>query len=148
MTWGSIIHGARGMQWYSYRYETKRFVHGFMYKEETRENIKRLVAEITSLVDVINLPDNLPAPPVAILSGPSKDAFQNDAISILARKHGSVTYVFALNSAYEPLKARITLPGFTTAFVLFEGDRTLKLENGALVDDFQPYDVHIYKLEP
>ncbi len=148
MTWGSIIHGARGMQWYSYRYETKRFVHGFMYKEETRENIKRLVAELTTLVDVINLPDNLPAPPVAILSGPAKDAFQNDAISIMARKHDGVTYVFALNSAYEPLKARITLPGFAKASVLFEGNRTVKLENGALVDDFQPYDVHIYKLEP
>ncbi|MBR4674345.1 MAG: hypothetical protein IKP00_07770 [Victivallales bacterium] len=148
MTWGSIIHGARGMQWYSYRYETKRFVHGFMYKEETRENIKRLVAELTSLVDVINLPDNLPAPPVAILSGPAKDAFQNDAISIMARKHGDTTYVFALNSAYAPVKARIALPGFAKASLLFEGDRTLKMENGAMVDEFQPYDIHIYRLEP
>ncbi len=148
MTWGSIIHGARGMQWYSYRYETKRFVHGFMYKEETRENIRRLVGELTTLVDVINQPANLSAPSVAILSGPAKDAFQNDSISIMARKHDGTTYVFALNSAYEPVKARITLPGFVKATVLFEGERTIKVENGALVDEYQPYDVHIYKLEP
>ena len=148
MTWGSVIYGARAMQWYSYRYETKRFVHGFMYKEETRENIKRLVGELTSLVDVINLPDNLPAPPVAILSGPAKDAFQNDAISVMAREANGTAYIFALNSAYETVKASICVPkGFDKAEVLFEDGRTLKVEKGIIIDEFQPYDVHIYKLE-
>ena len=65
----------------------------------------------------------------------------------MARKHNGTTYVFALNSAYEPVNARITMPGFAAASVLFEGNRTLKLEYGAFTDEFQPYDVHIYKLE-
>ena len=147
MTWASFIHGARGVQWYSYRYETKRFVHGFMYKEETRENIRRLVGEITPLVKAISNASQ-PVPPVAILSGPQKDAFENDSVSVMVRKDDEHTYLFALNSSVEPVKARITLPGFAEATPLYEAPRTLAFENGALTDDFKPYEVHIYKILP
>ncbi len=147
MTWGSIIYGARGMQWYSYRYETKRFIHGFMYKEETRNNIKRIASEIASLIDVLGEPNPLSAPTVEILSGPDRDALQNDSIGVMVRKHGDITYLFALNSAYKPVKARIAVKGVSEATLLYEDARAVPLENGALVDEFQAYDVHIYKLK-
>ena len=147
MTWGSIIYGARGMQWYSYRYETKRFIHGFMYKEETRNNIKRMASEIASLIDVLGEPNPLSAPTVEILSGPDRDALQNDSIGVMVRKHGDITYLFALNSAYKPVKARIAVKGVSEATLLYEDARAVPMENGALVDEFQAYDVHIYKLK-
>ena len=147
MTWAAVIHGARGVQWYSYRYETKRFVHGFMYKEETRNNIRRMSQEIFQLVDVLVQRADAPAPAVTILSGPEKDAMQNDSISVMVRKLDGHTYIFALNSAYQPVKASIAAAGLSNGTVLYEDNRSVKVENGAITDDFQPYDVHIYKLK-
>lgn len=147
MTWGSIILGARGIQWYSYRYETKRFIHGFMYKQETRDNIRRMSKEIALLVEVITQREETPAPAVTILDGPAKDALQNDAISVTVRKHDGFTYIFALNSAYAPVQARIEAPGLAQGIVLYEKDRKVTVENGAVTDKFLPYEVHIYKLK-
>jgi len=148
MTWAAVIHGAKGLNWYSYHYYTKTFAHGFMYREETRRNMLRMVGEIVPLVDVLTARDNLPVPAVALLSGPAKDALGNDSVSVMARKHEGHLYLFALNSASRPVRARIALPGDAAGgTVLYEENRAISARAGSLTDDFQPGEVHIYKLK-
>ena len=79
-----------------------------------------------------------PAPAVTILSGPEKDAMQNDSISVMARKHDGHTYIFALNSAYQPVKASIAAAGLSAGTVLYEDNRDVSVKDGAITDDFQP----------
>ena len=148
MTWAAVIHGAKGLNWYSYHYYTKTFAHGFMYREETRRNMLRMVGEIVPLVDVLTERDNLPIPAVALLSGPAKDALGNDSISVMARKHKDHLYLFALNSAHRPVRARISVPDDADeGTVLYEGNRTITVREGTVTDAFLPGEVHIYKLK-
>ena len=147
MTWATVIYGAKSVNWYSYTYSLDKFAHGFMYKEETRKNILRIMGEIVPLVDVLLERAAGPAPAVTILDGPANDVLGNDSICVMARKHGGHTYLFALNSACKPVKARITAPGTSGGTVLYENDRRVEVRDGALTDDFQPNEVHIYKLK-
>ncbi len=146
MTWGSAIYGAKGLNWYSYHYYPKMFAHGFMYKEETRRNMLRMIGEIVPLVNVLVERDNVPTPNVSILSGPVKDVLGNDSISVMARKHDGYLYIFALNSAFKPVKAQISAPDASNGIVLYENNREIAVKNGTVIDDFMPNEVHIYKL--
>jgi hypothetical protein len=147
MTWATVIYNAKSVNWYSYTYSQDKFAHGFMYKEETRNNILRIMGEIVPLTDVLLERAVNPAPAVTILDGPAEDVLGNDSICVTARKHNGHTYLFALNSACKPVKARITAPGTSGGTVLYENDRRVEVRDGALTDDFQPNEVHIYKLK-
>ena len=147
MTWAVVIHGAKGLNWYTYHYYPGRFAHGFMYTEETRRNILRMTDEIVPLLPVLTERDNVPRPETAVLSGPAKDVLGNDSISVMARKHGGHLYLLALNSAAETVRARIAVPGVTGGNVLYENGRRIAVENGFLTDDFFPNGVHVYKLK-
>ncbi|MBQ7208598.1 MAG: hypothetical protein IJS01_12440 [Lentisphaeria bacterium] len=147
MTWAVIIHGAKGLNWYTCHYYPNLFAHGFMYTEETRRNILRMTAEIVPLVPVLTERDNAPRPEAAVLSGPAKDVLGNDSLSVMARKHGGHLYLFALNSSAETIRARIALPGVSGGTVLYENGRRIAVQNGFLTDDFPPKGVHVYKLK-
>ena len=147
MTWATLIHGSRGISWYTYGYQENKFAHGFLYKEETRSNMKRMSLEVAGLSEVLVERADGPAPAITILDGPAKDALQNDSISVMARKHGGSTYIFAVNSAFQPVKARIAAPGLSKGTVLYENDRPAPVADASVLDVFQPYEVHIYKLK-
>ncbi|MBQ6471869.1 MAG: hypothetical protein IJJ33_07790, partial [Victivallales bacterium] len=147
MTWSTLIHNARAINWYTYHYREDKFAHGFMYKEETRDNIRRMTGEIVPLVDVLTERADGSAPIVTILDGPAKDALNNDSISVMVRRHDGFTYLFAVNSAYLPVKAKISAPGLSGGTVLYEDNRSVSVEDGAITDLFQQNDVHIYKLK-
>ena len=147
MTWATVIYDAKSVNWYSYTYSLDKFAHGFMYKEETRNNILRIMGEIVPLVDVLLERAAGPVPAVTILDGPAKDVLGNDSICVMARKHGDHTYLFALNSACKPVKARIAARGMSGGTVLYENSRNVEVKDDAVIDDFQPNEVHIYKLK-
>ena len=147
MSWGTLIHGAHAIHWYTYHYNPKKFAHGFVYKEETRDNIRRMTAEIAPLADVLVERTENPAPAVVILDGPEKDVLGIDSIGVMMKKHDTFTYVFALNSAYLPVKAKISIPGVSGGTVLYENDRPVLVEEGFLTDVFRQNEVHIYKLK-
>ncbi|MBO4631456.1 MAG: hypothetical protein J5858_06000, partial [Lentisphaeria bacterium] len=110
-------------------------------------NMLRMIGEIVPLVNILVERDNVPTPDVSILSGPAKDVLGNDSISIMARKHDGYLYIFALNSAFEPVKAKIATLSASHGIVLYEGNRSIIVKKGAVSDDFQPNEVHIYKLK-
>ncbi|NOR74547.1 MAG: hypothetical protein GQ525_05260 [Draconibacterium sp.] len=67
-------------------------------------------------------------------------------VEILVKEVDGKTYLLAVNSDKNPVK--VTLDGlikFGGASVLKE-NRNLKVENGKLTDTFNPFDVHVYKL--
>ena len=105
------------------------------------------MGEIVPLVDILLERAADPIPAVTIIDGPKKDVLGNDSISAMVRKHNGYTYLFALNSACKPVKARIAAPGTSRGTVLYEKDRRIEVRDGILTDDFQPNEVHIYKLK-
>lgn len=149
MSFASLIYGANGITWYTYggtvEPEKKKFNYGVTTSPERWENISILVTQIQTLSPVLlERTPTQPAPP-EILSGPAKDALGNPSISVLVKKHEGNTYVFCVNSTPESVTACIVLPGLSEGEVLFE-NRTIQFRENVLKDEFQRFDVHIYKL--
>jgi len=142
MTWASVIHGANGLQWYTYRYDQKN--HGFSYTEETRANFTRMVQEVAPLADV-TMERTLPAPRPVILEGPEKDALENDSISVLLKRHQGDTYLFTVNSSWQPLRVLLPVRPTGKVEVLYENGRNAVVSDKGIVDEYEPFDVHIYK---
>lgn len=143
MSWAAIIQGANGIGWYTYAHWKH---HGASATPETWKNMTTVSKEIASLSDVL-LERAVPQPvKPEILSGPAKDSLGNDSITFLMKKHGGKTYLFTVNSAFQPVTAKFSLPGLKRAGVLSE-NRSVSLENGTFTDQFSPFAVHLYELE-
>lgn len=151
MSFAAIIHGATGITWYTYGgywdENNKRYNHGITSTPERWKTITNIATQINGLIPV--LVERTPAdqPPIPeVLDGPKKDALGYPAVTCLMKRHADETYVLAVNSSLKEVQASFTLPGLSGGEVMYE-ERTVRLENGRLVDTFNPYDVHIYRLK-
>ena len=149
MSFASIIHGAKGITWYTYAPAKKpdplkgRFDAGIADDPVAWAAATNLSRRISALAPVL-LERGDTRIAAEILSGPAKDGYGNDSVGALAKRHAGATYVFAVNSTDKPVRARIPVAASGAAEVLWE-NRTVPVKAGALVDDFKPYAVHIYK---
>ncbi len=152
--WQSIVSGARGILVFSYFHKRDH-----PNLESVWQTYNKAAAQITGLEKLGSAilygkrPNNVN---FEIVSGPARtEEFMSygmeqplsypsiDLLTINWNKH---TYIFAVNSANQPVSARLTgLPNTTEATVLFE-NRTVPVSNGVLNTDFQPLGVHIFKV--
>jgi len=150
MTFAAICHGAKGMTWYAYcgvvDPEKKKFNYGVTSSPERWANICELATRLKALSPV--LVERTPPQPAKpeIMMGPTADAVGNDSISFLFKNHGDDAYLFAVNSAAEPVEAKFKLNAGGNVDVLYE-NRTLRIEGGELVDRFEPLAVHLYRFK-
>jgi len=66
-----------------------------------------------------------------------------------ARRSGGSLYVLAANTAFDPARVSIRMPcpvGPQVAVVESE-DRQVPIDGGCLRDDFDPYAVHVYRID-
>lgn len=149
MSFASIVYGAKGITWYTYAPAKKpdplkgRFDAGIADDPVAWAAATNLSRRISALAPVL-LERGDTRIAAEILSGPAKDGYGNDSVGALAKRHAGATYVFAVNSTDKPVRARIPVAASGAAEVLWES-RTVPVKAGALVDDFKPYAVHIYK---
>jgi len=143
LTYLSIIHGARGVFYYTFKggnYYIKDYPKHW-------EEVKRVVQELNQIYPLLLAPDN------------SADGLATENSSIHCGlkvvdkelssgiiKEGS--YLIAVNVAHKPVRTTFTLPSFFNgkARVLFE-ERSILIEKGTLSDRFAPYEVHIYSVQ-
>jgi len=72
-----------------------------------------------------------------------------DGVKVLARQYGNKVFLFAANSSFDPARVRITVPdaiGSPRVCVEGENGRTVRIHNHEFSDDFEPFDVHIYRM--
>lgn len=152
--WQSIVSGARGILVYSY---FNRRNHPDL--EQVWQTYNKAAAEITGaekLGSAILSGTRSNTVSFEIVSGPAttekfkfrgmEQPLSYPALDLLTLEWNQNTYVFAVNSANQPISAKITgLPNTTEATVLFE-NTTVPVANGVLNADFPPLGVHIFKV--
>jgi hypothetical protein len=141
--WMSIIHGSRGLIYFVHQFQPTFREAGLLDDPEMLAGVTALNRQITELAPIINS---------APLDSELKVSSTRDSVPIAAtmrRFQGSV-YLFAVGMRGEPTTARFAsqyLQQFKTVAVLGE-NRTLEVENASFKDEFGPYSVHLYRIDP
>ncbi len=142
----SVIHGAQGLLWYTYRPGIGATLRGASADPEHWRGLKGLIGEIASIQDDLASRNAKMQPTVRVLEGPATDARGYASISCLLKEGADGPLLLVANSSTGEVKAQIGIKGFDTATTLFETSRVLPAKDG-LVDTFGPLGVHIYRLK-
>ena len=144
----SVIHGAQGLLWYTYRprASTASTLLGASADPEHWQGLKRIIGEIASIQNDLAARNAKEQPTVQVLEGAAVDARGYDSISCLLKDKEGGNLLLVANSSVSEVKARIGVKGFAKATTLFETPRVLSAKDG-LVDTFGPLEVHVYRLD-
>jgi len=131
MAYQAIVHGANGIGWWCYSANGNGVIGG-MVASGYLDEYARLIAQIKTLETML------------VNGKKGKTKISDDfAIHSLDIEHEGATYIIAVNVRKQKVSASFSVQG-SSAEVLFE-DRSLDLDAGQLVDQFAPYEVHIYR---
>jgi len=137
MVFDAVVHGATGVA---------LSMSGTPTEGDIWRDITRLVGELTDMHDALCAP---PVPGDAEISYTDLGFTVWDGVRTLARRLGNDVYVFAVNTQFDPAQVTMRAPaldGATEASVVHE-DRQAPVENGAITDRFEPYGVHVYRVQ-
>jgi hypothetical protein len=141
--WSSIIHGARGIIYFCHQWKPTRDFAAPLNNAVTRKavtSINRQIAELAPVLNSASIDHNS----VTVVS--TNDDTQ---IATMQKHDDEVVFVFAAAMGDTETTASFKLAesqGTATARVIGE-DRTIDVEAGRFKDNFQGYDVHIYRIE-
>lgn len=151
MSFAALIHGAKGITWYTYggflNPEKQKFNYGICSSATSWDTATNLTQRISSLAPVL-LSGDVPQPRVPeVLKGPAQDPCKQPSVTMLLKEGDDATCILAVNATREPVRARLFFGErqATSADVLWE-QRTVTVKDGAFEDDFAPFGVHVYKL--
>lgn len=140
--WMSLIHGSRGLVYFVHQFAPTFNEHALLDDPAMLAGVTRVNARIRRLAPVLNAP-TLPDAVTPASSDPRVP------VDVLAKEHGGSLYLFAIGMRNRPTRATLTIRGRrglpAEAEVLDEG-RRVPIRDGALRDDFGPYQVHIYRV--
>lgn len=150
MSFASIIHGATGITWYTYggyhNPKTNKTNYGITSTPERWRIITTITRQIRELEPVLVERTPVNQPTAKIISGNAFDTMGFPSVTCLMKKHDGYTFILAVNSTLDTVKAEIPVNGINGGTVMFE-ERNATCGNGRLTDTFKPYDVHIYRLK-
>jgi hypothetical protein len=138
--WMALVRGFRGLIYFVHQFKPKFIEAGLLADEEMLAQVTRTNKQIHRLAAVLNTPSLADA--VAVTSSPEVP------VGAMAKRHQGAVYVFSV--AMRAGKTTGTfqvagLKGEAKVEVIDEG-RTLEVDNGVFRDTFEPWDVHLYKI--
>lgn len=140
--WMSIIHGSRGLVYFVHEFAPAFNASALLDDPEMLAAVTALNREITGLAPVLN--SLLPAEDLATFSSNP----EMPVASMLKRYKGD-TYLFTAGMRSDTTTATFSLKAFpNVADVTVLGEnRNIVLSGGTFSDKFQPWDIHIYRIE-
>ncbi len=139
--WMALIHGARGLFYFSHEWQPTFRETGLLHYPEIREAVTALNRQILDLAPVLNGPTVTDG-----LQVTSQDA--DVPVDILVKRHGGWTYVFAVAMRDAPTVATFELAdrrGATGSVDVMGEDRSVAMAAGSFRDSFDGYAVHLYR---
>jgi hypothetical protein len=136
--WLALVRGAAGIAYYCHRFMPDFSETDCLDDDDTRAALARINGEIASLAPALNSP----------MIGNGVTVAADVTIATRLTRVSGITYLFAVSLSPEPASARFSLRGFgvrAAAEVIGER-RTLDVTAGELVDAFDGYDVHLYRI--
>ena len=152
--WMSIVHGSQGLIYFCHQFKPSFIEAGLLADEEMAKAVGAINRQIHELGAVINSPSVPEAVAVkaeeAEVSAERVKLLPGGPIATMVKRHGGATYIFAVRMDPGPAKATFQVRGVAgkaEVEVLGEG-RRIAAEDGRFVDEFGPYEVHLYKAPP
>jgi hypothetical protein len=145
--WMSLIHGSRGLIYFVHEWKPKFNEHALLDDPEMLKAVTAVNAQIASLAPVLNsdtVRAHSPEIPADWKPQPGAEA----PVAWMMKRLDGAVYVFAANMRDCKGRGGIrdeALRAGMTAEVLGEG-RSVKVGDGRLEDDFEPYAVHLYRI--
>ena len=140
--WMSIIHGSTGLIYFVHEWKPEFNEAALLADRQMCSAVSRINHRVQTLASVLHEP--------TIPDGVTVRSRNNKApVAVMMKRRGSVTYVFAVVMRDRSTQARFTVSGLRGTHpvdVLDEG-RTLRAVDGTFTDAFQPWDVHLYRIE-
>ena len=138
--WMSIIHGSMGLIYFVHEWQPRFNESALLSDTEMLSAVTSTNRQITELAPVLN------SPTIKNAAGVSSS---NEAVPVamMVKKHDGQMYLFAVGMRGDKTTATFTLQqaeGIKTVEVIGE-NRTITLKNGVFKDNFEPWDVHLYR---
>lgn len=150
--WMSLIHGSQGLIYFCHQFKPNFVEAGLLADAEMATAVAAINRQIHELAAVINSPS---APDAAVVEAEKAEVsadrvkmLPGGPIATMVKRHGGATYVFAVRMDPAPARATLEVRGVAAKAeveVLGEG-RRIAAEGGRFVDEFAPYEVHLYKV--
>lgn len=136
--WMGLIRGSRGIIYFVHQFKPEFKEAALLSDPEMLKGVTAINRQIKELAPVLNSP-TLTGELTTVPAGP---------VITLHKRHGGVTYVFAVNLSAQPAEAAFTLKGTgaTKAGVL-EESRSVEIKNGTFSDAFAGYAAHLYRMQ-
>jgi hypothetical protein len=139
--WMSLIHGSRGLIYFSHQFKPTFIEAGLLADAEMAQAVAGINKQIKELAPALNSP--------TVKDGAAvKSSAADCAVDVLVKRQGGATYVFAVAMRDIATKASFNVAGLKgkgKAEVLGE-TRTLDILDGQFEDDFKGYEVHLYRI--
>ncbi len=140
--WLSIIYGSKGLVYYTHKFKPDYDSRALLNDKEMLTAVTKLNAEIKEMAPVINSPE---AGGLTVSSG-RNEPFIKTSI----KKFKGDTYIFAVPARSGKVAAKFELNNIsreTIAEVVGEARSVIISDKGVFKDIFEPWQVHIYKIE-
>jgi len=139
--WMSIIHGSNGLIYFVHEWKPKFNEHALLDYPELLAGVTKINMQIQELAPVLNSP--------TVQNGAQvRSGNAQVPVATMVKKHGGATYLFAAGMRAGQTRAAFSVAGLAptaTAEVLGE-NRKIAVRNGSFMDNFGPYDVHLYRI--
>ena len=150
MSFAAIIHGGKGITWYTYggycNETTKEFNFGVTSSAEVWGAITNVSRRISAVASVL-VEKPCEQPPVPqVINGPKEDAFGQPSVTWLSRLHDGALWLFAVNATDKEVEVSLT-PGVSGRCEVAWESRSFEVPGGNFIDTFKPYGVHVYRLK-
>jgi hypothetical protein len=139
--WMSLIRGSMGLIYFVHEFQPKFNESALLSDPEMLAEVTQINRQIAELAPVLNSP-TVPDVGTAV----SKDI----PVAVMMKRYEAATYVFAVAMREGQTRAQFTIQGLSgdqQVEVLGES-RTLTARNGAFDDNFNVWDVHLYRVGP
>jgi hypothetical protein len=138
--WMSLIHGSTGLIYFVHQFKPTFVEASLLQDADLLAGVTAINRQILSVARALNSP--------TIADGATVTTSAPDApVDAMVKRQGDSTWVFAVAMREQGAKASFAVKGAKgSAEVLGEG-RTIPLKDGKFEDEFQPYDVHLYRIK-
>lgn len=146
-TFAALAQDVQGVAWYTYEggigKDGKTMNYGCVSTPERWKVMSAVSKRVAELAPVFLERTPADQPKVEIVSGPDRDYYGQDSIQVLLKRHAGATYVIAVNTAPEPVTAKLSFKAPAKGEVLWEG-RQVEMSGETLTDAFATNGVHVY----
>ena len=140
--WMGLIHGSHGLLYFVHEFQPKFNEHALLDDAPMLAAVTRINHQVQALASVLNSPTLVQAATVRSSSGQTP-------IDLMVKRQGKATYLFAVgmrNGAAQGAFNVRGLPETVRAEVMGEA-RTIAVKGGKFSDAFEPYAVHLYRIQ-